>query len=57
MIIKGYRDVKIEKEFNRYIFIVVVFGGMCIGVLMIVVDFFGVIGFGIGILFVVMIIY
>lgn len=44
-------------EFNWYIFIVVVFGGLCIGVFLVLVDFLGVIGFGIGILFVVIIIY
>ena len=57
MIIKGHRDVKIEKELNRYIPIAAAFGGMCIGALTIVADFFGAIGSGTGILLAVTIIY
>ena len=57
MHIKGHRDVKIEKELNRYIPIAAAFGGMCIGALTIVADFFGAIGSGTGILLAVTIIY
>ena len=57
MIIRGHRDIKIEKELNRYIPIAAAFGGMCIGALTIVADFFGAIGSGTGILLAVTIIY
>lgn len=57
MFMLGYCEFNFQRELNCYIFIVVVFGGMCIGVLMVVVDFMGVIGLGIGIFLVVIIIY
>lgn len=50
----GYCEQSMYKEFKCIIFIVVVFGGVCIGVFFVVSDFMGVFGFGIGIFFVVM---
>ncbi|KAA8493234.1 Protein transport protein Sec61 subunit alpha [Porphyridium purpureum] len=51
------RDTAVVHELNRYIPFAAAFGGMCIGVLTIMADFFGAIGSGTGILLAVTIIY
>jgi len=57
MVMKGHRDSALVHVLNRYIPTAAAFGGMCIGALTVVADFFGAIGSGTGILLAVTIIY
>lgn len=57
MVIKGYREQSTESHLNRYIPTAAAFGGLCIGALSIIADFFGAIGSGTGILMAVTTIY
>ena len=53
----GHHDSNLQKELNRYIPTATAFGGICIGALIVLADFMGVIGSGTGILLAVTIIY
>jgi protein transport protein SEC61 subunit alpha len=57
MIFSGYRETSIVSVLDKYIPTAAAFGGMCIGMLIIVADFLGAIGSGTGILLAVTIIY
>jgi len=57
MVLKGHRTQSLVKTLNRYIPTAAAFGGMCIGALTVVADFFGAVGSGTGILLAVTIIY
>jgi protein transport protein SEC61 subunit alpha len=57
MVMRGHREQSMVHELNRYIPTAAAFGGLCIGALSVIADFFGAIGSGTGILLAVTIIY
>jgi len=57
MTMRGFREISLEGELNRYIPTAAAFGGLCIGALSVLADFMGAVGSGTGILLAVTIIY